>query len=583
MAIHFTNKREIICGVIYRQHNCPDKFLNYFDETLERLSNSSKSIYVMTDANINLLRYETCKYAQSFLHILQSLCFSPTIDKPTRVHNASATLIDNIFVNNYDAHFLSGNIVSDVSDHFSQFCVCRPLGGKTKLQKIVTRDFSKFSEEKFINDLSQLNWESAASESTNDVNKSFSTFYNKLNRIVNKHAPIKTISKRKAKQLNKPWITKGLRVSIKKKNELFFSGDKSKYKIYRNKILTLSRLSKKLYYHDYFMTNSNDIKRTWEGINMLINRKRKNVSSITALKRPGNGGLSHHTSELPNILNNHFASVGPNLAAKIPQSQTHFSSYLPKSSTLGSFAFQPVTPSEVELEILSTPHNKAYGLFSCPTRMLKCASKVISKPLCKIINDSITSGVFPSRLKHAKVIPIYKNEDVTDPNNYRPISLLSVFNRIIEKLIYRQLKSFLEDRNMLYHSQYGFRERRSTEHALIDIVNQIQTNFDKGIYTCGIFIDLKKAFDTVDHSVLLQKLYHYGVRGIVNDWFCSYLSNRIQSTQIGPDISNKQPMFCGVPQGSVLGPLLFLLYVNDIYRSSAKLAFYLFADDTNLL
>ena len=187
--------------------------------------------------------------------------------------------------------------------------------------------------------------------------------------------------------------------------------------------------------------------------------------------------------------NNHFASVGPNLAAKIPQSQTHFSSYLPKSSTLGSFAFQPVTLSEVELEILSTPHKKGYGLFCCPIRMLKCASKIISKPLCKIINDSITSGVFPSRLKHAKVIPINKNEDVTDPNNYRPISLLSVFNRSIEKLIYRQLKSFLEDRNMLYHSQYDFRERRSTEHALIDIVNQIQTNFDKGVYSWGIFID----------------------------------------------------------------------------------------------
>ena len=120
------------------------------------------------------------------------------------------------------------------------------------------------------------------------------------------------------------------------------------------------------------MTNSNDIKKTWEGINMLMNRKRKNDSSITALKRPGNRGLSHHTSELPNILNNHFA---------------------------WSFAFQPVTTSEVELEILSTPHNKAYGLFSCPIRMLKCASKVISKPLCKIINDSITSGVFSVRIK----------------------------------------------------------------------------------------------------------------------------------------------------------------------------------------
>ena len=345
--------------------------------------------------------------------------------------------------------------------------MCLPLiRQENKATKNCISRHLKFSEEKFVNDLSQLHWESILSESSNDVNKSFSTFYNKLNRIVNKHAPINTISKRKAKQLNKPWITRGLRISIKKKNELFFSGNKSKYKIYRNKILTLSRLSKKLYYHDYFMTNSNNIKRTWDGINMLISRKRKSENSITALKRPGNRGISYHTFELPSILNNHFASVGPNLASKIPQSQIHFSNYLSKPSTLGSFAFQPVTASEVELEILSTPHNKAYGLFSCPIPMLKCASKTISKPLCKIINDSITSGVFPSRLKHAKVIPIYKNDDVTDPNNYRPISLLSVFNRIIEKLIYRQLKSFLEDCNILYHSQYGFRERRSRENCV---------------------------------------------------------------------------------------------------------------------
>ena len=189
ITIHFANKRDIICGVIYRQHNCPEKFLNYLDETLERLSTSGKPIYIMTDANINLLRYETCKYAQNFLRTLQSLCFTPTIDKPTRVYNTSATLIDNIFVNNYDMHILSGNIVSDISDHFSQFCVCRSLGRKIKPRKIVSRDTSKFSEEKFVNDLSQLHWESILSESSNDVNKSFSTFYNKLNRIVNKHAP----------------------------------------------------------------------------------------------------------------------------------------------------------------------------------------------------------------------------------------------------------------------------------------------------------------------------------------------------------------------------------------------------------
>ena len=127
------------------------------------------------------------------------------------------------------------------------------------------------------------------------------------------------------------------------------------------------------------MTNSNNIKRNWEGINMLINRKRKSENSITALKRPGNTGLSHHTSELPYKLNKHFASVGPRLASEIPLSHKHFSNYLPKPSTLGSFAFQPVTLSEVELEILLMPHNKAFGLFSCPTRMLKCTSKTISK------------------------------------------------------------------------------------------------------------------------------------------------------------------------------------------------------------
>ena len=313
-------------------------------------------------------------------------------------------------------------------------------------------------------------------------------------------------------------------------------------------------------------------------------RSKKSSRNISTLKDPKKGQLTKDPVTIPSIFNEHFASVGRNLASNLPSSQGSYMNYLAKStSPASSFFFQPVTEAEVRLEILSIPNGKSHGLYSCPTLMLKHAHQYLSEPLALLINTSVFQGAYPAKLKLFKVVPVFKADDAFDANNYRPPSLLSNFNRIFEKLIYSCMLSYIVHNDILYTGQYGFRKKHSTQHAILDIINSIQGNMDRRLYSCRIFIGLKKAFDTVDHRILLGKLYFYGFRGVLHNWFLSYLTGRKQTTEAGGHISSSETITCGVPQGSVLGPLLFLLFINDIQNSSRKFRFYLFADDTNIL
>ena len=260
----FEKKKNVICGIFYRQHNSPEIFQSYFDETIEKLASSGKHIVIMGDFNIDLLKCASSSYSHDFLTSLQSCSLVPTIDKPTRVRSTSATLIDNIFINNPDQVVVSGNIISDISDHFSHFCILKSMRDKIQIKKTKVRDFSRFSRDSFEADLSNVNWNALLNKRTCDADNLFSSFYNKFNKLINKHAPMKTISNRKTKQLSKPWITKGIRISIKVKNKLYVSGDTANYKIYRNKICTLTRLSKQQYYSKFFNDNLTNMKKTWE-------------------------------------------------------------------------------------------------------------------------------------------------------------------------------------------------------------------------------------------------------------------------------------------------------------------------------
>ena len=223
------------------------------------------------------------------------------------------------------------------------------------------------------------------------------------------------------------------------------------------------------------------------------------------------------------------------------------------------------------------------GPNSIPTKILHLIKDKISIPLSELINKSFATGCFPNICKTAKVISILKTESRLLCNNYRPISLLSNISKIIAKIMYQRLNNFLEETNRFYNLQFGFRLNLSANNALLSIVENVQTDLDNGDFAAGVFIDLKKAFDTVDHDILLNKLEYYGVRGLLKDWFQSYLKNRKQFVSVNNSTSNTKEIPTGVPQGSALGPLLFLLYINDLHKSVKHSKTYHFTDDTNIM
>ena len=593
---------KITIGNVYRpprdNYSNPsiDHFLIPIAKILKKLSTENSLLQCVGDYNIDLLQSETREKFQEYFDMFLTHGLMPQITLPPRFSKKRATLIDQIFTRPTKrmTNHKSGIIVTKISDHLPCFSSVTIPKLNKKADKFVTvRENSAQAIDLFNKDIEEaIKNTHFDTNLLNDPNNTYQQLHNIIQTSKEDNLPTKTKKFNRYKHKISPWITNGIMTSIKQRDRLYkhlqkikstsikFQTETEKLQLHCSILQKSVRNAKAQYYNSIFNKYKSDIKQTWKHINQMLNRNSSKSDFPKYFLE--NGKMITDDTEIANCFNNFFLNVGPDLSNKIkaPKNQS-YKNFL-SNQISSNFAFEPVTVDLVKKIINNLKSKISFGHDGISSTLLQKMSDTIVPTLTLIINQSLCTGIFPDQLKIAKIKPIYKKEDPHLPDNYRPISLLPAISKIFEKVAYIQVYKYFTDNKLFYKSQYGFRQLHSTELAALEITDKIYIDLDNKKIPLAIFLDLSKAFDTIDHDILLYKLNYYGIKGIALNWFKSYLTNRKQYVEFNGKNSKIDTISTGVPQGSILGPLLFIIYMNDISKVTDKFHFTLYADDTSL-
>ena len=595
LQINFNKKINFI-GVVYRHNGWVDIpfFQRILKKNMKKLTSArykDAKFYIVGDFNADVLKIDESPNISDFIDMMYSYNAIMLVNKPTRFpigkQPGSPSLLDHFYTNDPQSINSFGIIANGISpDHYGLFAVIENTTRINKEQPRVTfiRDYKNANINALRESLSLFDPSYLTGLS---IEEKFKMFQLHITHCIETHVPLRKLTVREMKFLDKPWITPDLQNNMAYRDQLSREirvQNKTHLKPFYNKFR--KRLEKKLFRskQDFFKKKIEDArtnsKHIWKAINEITCRK-KSKSKHPAKIKLSDGSFTNNPNEIANILNDFFINIGPELASKLDSSENSFEHYMPPRIR-NSFFLAPTDFFEILKTLKRLSPRKSTGPDKIPTKVLKIGARSLSPILSCLINECFSTGIFPKCLKIARVTTIFKGGDPYCPSEWRPISIVPILSKIIEKLVSYRLNKFLIKNNILTKNQFGFRSKHSTAHAIMNVNEQVLANRDCQRHTLSIFLDLSKAFNCVDHKILIGKLERYGITGTPLNFFRSYLSDQYQFTRVNSSDSEWRKITCGVPQGSVLGPLLFIIYMNDLAHIS-RFSVSLYADDTCLV